>query len=140
MADLPILTSIHGRRLGLDPNGALVVPQVRDNTHVAGTSDSTGTELANNGFVTVVTTTNDTWLLKDPFPGACVTIMTGSSSTGIHSVNLNNSVAYTTIGIASSTAVLTGAGAGITLYGLTTAVWALTSPISGSSAAAYVSS
>jgi hypothetical protein len=136
---MPLLTSIHGRRLGLDENGALVNVQTSTGTRMFGTSDSTGTNLANNGVVSVVTTTDDTWTLDDPFIGAKVTLYTGSSSTGVHSINLNNSVAYSTVGIAGSTVVLTGPGASLTLYGVTTAIWNVVGR-SGSSASNYVSS
>ena len=134
-----ILTSLHGRRIGLDENGALLVRQNRTGTKLAGTSDSTGTTLANNGMVSVVTTTDDTWTLGEAQKGNLVTLFTGSSSTGIHSINLGASVCYSTIGIAGSTAVLTGAGAAITLYGLSSAAWTVVSR-SASSASAYVSS
>lgn len=139
MANLPILTSIHGRRLGLDPNGALVVGQSRTGTKLAGTSDSTGTLLANNGFVSVTSTTDDAWTLSDPFPGAVVTLFIGSTSTGVHTIGLNNSVAYTSVGTAGSTIVLSGPGASITLYGVSTSVW---QPIArnGSSGSAYAAS
>lgn len=136
---MPLLTSIHGRRLGLDENGALVNVQTSTGARMAGTSDTTGTNLSNNGIVSVVTTTNDTWRLDDPFIGAKVTLMTGSSSTGVHSISLNNSVAYSTVGIAGSTVVLTGAGASITLYGVTTGRWNVIGR-SGSSDSNYVSS
>jgi len=135
---MAIITSIHGRSIGLDGEGALLVNQ-RPSARTAGTSDTTGTELANNGFVSVITTTDDTWVLRDPVPNALVTLYTGSSSTGVHSINLNNSVAYSTVGIAGSTVVLTGPGASITLRGLTTAIWAVVGR-SGSSASNYVSS
>lgn len=136
---MTILTSIHGRKIGLDHQGALVVNQNRTGTKLQGTSDSTATTLHNNGYVSVVTTTNDTWTLGNPFKGAKVTLFTGSSSTGVHSINLGGSVAYSTIGIAGSTVVLTGAGASVTLYGLTTAIWQVVGS-AGSSDSAYVSS
>lgn len=136
---MTIRTSIHGRAFGLDHQGALVVNQNRTGTKLAGTSDSTGTTLHNNGFVSVVTTTDDTWTLGNPFKGALVTLFTGSSSTGIHTVSLGGSVAYSTNGIAGANVVLTGMGAAMTLYGLTTGVWQTVSK-SGSSASNYVSS
>lgn len=134
-----ILTSIHGRRLGLDINETLVGVRGMSLPQVAGTSDTTGTNLPNNGFASVVTTTDDTWRLDNPYVGAQVTLMTGSSSTGIHSINLNNSVAYSTQGIAGSTVVLTGHGASITLLGISTAIWQVIGR-AGSSASNYVSS
>ncbi|MEK9736778.1 MAG: hypothetical protein VW239_05605 [Candidatus Nanopelagicales bacterium] len=107
---------------------------------MSGTSDTTGTALPNNGICSVVTTTDDTWTLSDPtYVGAQVTLMTGSSSTGVHSINLNNSVAYSTQGIAGSTVVLTGHGASITLLSISTAIWQVIGR-SGSSASNYVSS
>jgi hypothetical protein len=136
---MPLITSLYGRLLGLDENGALVQNQRRTGTRLQGTSDSTGTKLANNGIVSVVTTTNDTWQLNEAYPGARVTLMTGSSSTGIHSINLVSSVCYSTIGIAGSTVVLTGAGAAVTLLGLSTSIWQLISK-AGSSDSNYVSS
>lgn len=134
-----ILTSIHGRRFGLDNNECMAGPRGFVRPQVAGTSDTTGTDLPNHGYVSVVTTTDDTWRLTDPYVGAEVTLMTGSSSTGVHSINLKNSVCYSTIGIAGSTVVLTGAGAAVTLVAITTAIWQLVSR-SGSSASNYVSS
>lgn len=135
-----MITSIHGRRVGLDENDALIVrTRIGANTKVAGTSDSTATKLANNGLVSVVTTTDDTWTLDDPFRGARVTLYTGSSSSGIHSINLGNSLCYTTAGIAGSTVTLTGMGASVTLLGLSTALWFKIGQ-SGSTGSADVSS
>ena len=135
---MSIITSIHGRALGLDVEGALIVNQ-RPSARTAGTSATTATALANNGFVSVVTTTDDTWTLRAPYPNALVTLFTGSSSTGIHSINLGGAVAYSTVGIAGSTVVLTGPGAAITLRGLSTAAWAVVGR-AGSSVSNYVSS
>jgi hypothetical protein len=134
-----VRTSIHGRAFGLDENGALLVRQNRTGTKLAGTSDSTGTKLHNNGFVSVVTTTNDTWTLGEAQKGNLVTLFTGSSSTGIHSINLGNSLCYSTAGIAGSTVTLIGMGASVSLYGLTSALWQLVAR-AGSTASADVSS
>lgn len=134
-----ILTSIHGRRLGLDSNETIVGVRGMCLQQVAGTSDTTGINLPNNGFVSVVTTTNDTWRLDNPYVGAQVTLMTGSSSTGIHSINLGGSVGYSTIGIAGSTVTLTGPGASLTLLGISTGIWQQIAR-TGSSDAAYLSS
>lgn len=133
-----ILTSIHGRRLGLDINDCIVTKGIQRGVTQA-TSDTTGTSIPNNGIGVVVTSTNDTWTLDAPYDGAEVTLMTGSSSTGIHSINLGTAVAYSTIGIAGSTVVLTGPGAAISLRGLTTGIWAVTGA-AGSSVSNYVSS
>lgn len=134
-----ILTSVHGRRLGLDANETLVGVRGMRLQQVSGTSDTTGTALPNNGFVSVVTTTNDGWVLTDPYVGAQVTLMTGSSSTGTHSISLNNSVGYSTNGIAGSTVQLVGAGASVTLLGITTAIW-MQIARTGSTDSAYITS
>lgn len=139
MANVPIVTSIHGRAFGLDTWGAPIANQNRTNTRVAGTSDSTGTNLANNGFVSVTSTTNDAWTLSDPFPGALVTLFIGSSSTGVHTISLNNSVAYTSEGTEGSTMTLKGPGASMTLYGLSTGAWLAIGRF-GTSASAYITS
>lgn len=134
-----ILTSIYGRRLGLDINETLVGIRGVRRQQTGGTSDTTGTNLPNNGYVSVVTTTDDTWVLDNAYVGAEVTLMTGSSSTGIHSINLGGSLCYSTQGIAGSTVVLTGPGAAISLVGISTALWQVTSR-AASSASNYVSS
>lgn len=135
-----IRTSIYGRRLGLDKEDHLVGMRGMRLPQVAGTSDTTGTDLPNYGLCSVVTTTDDTWRLSDPTQaGLMVVLMTGSSSTGIHSINLKNSVAYSTQGIASSTAVLSGMGASLTLVSLSTAIWQAIGR-HGSTASAYLSS
>lgn len=134
-----ILTSIYGRRLGLDKDEALVGVKNLKRPVTGGTSDTTGTNLPNYGINSVVTTTDDTWVLDNPYIGAEVTLMTGSSSTGIHSINLGGSLCYSTQGIAGSTVVLTGAGAVISLVGISTALWQVTSR-GASSASNYVSS
>lgn len=134
-----IMTSIFGRRLGLDRDENLVGPKLLKRAVTAATSDTTGTALPNHGYCSVVTTTDDTWTLSAPYTGAEVTLMTGSSSTGVHSINTTNATIYSTVGIAGSTVVLTGAGAAITLLGLSTSVWQVIS-CAGSSASNYASS
>lgn len=135
-----VIDSIKGRKLGIDKEGHLVGHRGMRLPEVRGTSDTTGTDLPNYGFVSVVTTTDDTWRLSDPTQiGLVVTLMTGSSSTGQHSINLKNSVAYSTQGIASSTATLVGMGASLTLVSISTAIWQCIGR-HGSTASAYLSS
>ena len=134
-----IIKSIHGRKLGFGPNDELIGPACLALGVTSATSDTTGTALPNDGIVSVVTSTNDTWTLTDPYPGAEVTLMTGSSSTGIHTVTCAAAVIYSTNGIAGANVVLTGAGAAMTLYGLSTAVWMVKSR-AGSTPSNYVSS
>lgn len=134
-----ILTSIHGRRLGLGPNEQIGGVKGVHRPVTQATSDTTGTALANHGINVVVTSTDDTWSLTDPFDGAEVTLMTGSSSTGIHTITPAAAVIYSTNGVQGASVKLTGAGAAVSLVGLTTAIWAVTS-MSGSTPSNYVSS
>lgn len=134
-----IMTSLHGRRIGLGPDGEVIGPRAYTRGVTDATSDTTGTALPNDGIVSVVTTTNDTWTLTDPYPGAEVTLMTGSSSTGIHTISCAAAVIYSTNGVEGANVVLTGAGAAMSLVGVTTGRWSVTSR-AGSSPSNYVSS
>lgn len=131
-----VLTSIRGRRLGLDVNECLVGPKQLRPPITAATSATTGTDLTTYGYNTLVTTTNDTWRLPaPPYVGAEVTLMTGSSSTGIHTVAVSTasaSVIYSSNGIAGQNVVLTGAGQAVKLVGLTTAIWAVAGRVGSS--------
>ena len=134
-----ILTSVHGLRLGLDNTERLVGVKGTRKVVTNGTSDTTGTVLPNHGLVSVVTTTNDTWTLTDPDVGCEVRLATGSTSTGLHTISC---VAATIVSSVSSTfggVVLTGGAAGMTLVGLTTAVWVMTSR-TGTTANSHLSS
>jgi len=124
-----ILTSIHGRRLGIDPDGFLAGPkplrqQVTDAT-VA--SAAAGTNLANHGVHTVVTSTNTEWTLTDPIPGVAVRIGTNSTSTGNHAIVPAAATITSTNGVAGSSITLQGIGASIELMGISTAQWLVTS-------------
>jgi hypothetical protein len=133
-----ILTSVRGRRLGLDASEFLAGPKDIRKAVTAGTSDTTGTELPNYGLVTVATTTDDGWTLAPPMPGVPVTIATASTSTGTHKITPTGALVQTTAGLAGSTIALVSQGASITLMGLTTAIWTVLAR--GSTAAVNVSS
>ena len=134
-----IVTSIHGRRIGLDKDACVAGPEGFKRPTVSGTSDTTGTALPNHGYVSVVTSTNDTWTLEDPYADGEVTLVTGSSSTGIHTITMAAATIYSTNGIAGANVLLTGAGAAVSMRGLTTAIWQVTS-MAGSSVSNSVSS
>jgi len=121
------ITSIHGRRLGLDINEMLTGPKEIRRVVTNATSDTTGTALPNHGIVSVVTTTNDTWTLTDPLPGVPVRLMTGSTSTGTHTITCAAAKIYSTNGITGSGVLMSAAGAYCELTGLSTAAWAVTS-------------
>jgi hypothetical protein len=131
-----IVTSIFGRRLGLDVNEFLVGPKgLRPQLHDA-TSDTTGTNIPNHGLVSVETTTDDTWKLTDPVPGCQVTLFCQTTSTGTRTVSPVAATIITTAGTAGSTISLTGAGASITLTGITTGLWMQTARASSAIAIA----
>ncbi len=133
-----IITSIHGRRLGVDVNDFLVGAKGPRQPITSATSDTTATEIANNGLASVVTTTNDTWVLQDPVEGCQVTLVTGSTSTGVHTVDVSPAVIYSTNGIEGDQVLLKNAGAYCQLMGLTTAAWVMTAR--GSTASVSISS
>lgn len=117
-----IRTSLWGRRMGLDHNQFLVGPYGLRVEVTDATSDTTGTQISNNGLTSVVTTTADTWTLADPQPGCLKVIHVNSSSTAaiatITAINI-----MCTAGSSKTSIAMTGAGA-ITLAGLSTAKWA----------------
>ena len=119
------VTSIHGRRLALDSDDNVLASGVRLNVTVA-TSDTTGTALPNHGIVSVETTTNDGWSLTDPNPGSEVTLMTGSTSTGTHTITPAAATILSSIGEAGSAIAMAGGGASVSLVGLSTSLWAMT--------------
>ena len=132
------VTSIHGRRLGLDKDEFLVGPKGQRMAVTNATSDTTGTALPNHGVVNVVTTTNDSWTLSDPVDGCEVHIITGSSSTGIHTILANNAKFISSASSTSPSMTLTGAKGAAHLIGLTTALWKVVAS-AGTSAVTHVS-
>ena len=131
-----IQTSIHGRRLGLDKD-ELIISKGSRHGITAATSDTTGTALPNAGYVTIDSTTGDTYTLTDPVAGCSVTIASISTG-GAIVINPVAATIRSSIGNEGDTITLTGRGA-ITLMGETTAMWTPTS-ILGTSAVAHVSS
>lgn len=122
-----IITSIHGRRLGLDKDGFLAGPKEIRTPVTNATSDTTGTVLLNHGVHTVATTTNDVWTLQDPVPGVCVRIATSTTSTGNHSIVPAAATIISSNGTAGSSITMTRHGAFIELTGISTAQWIVTS-------------
>lgn len=120
-------TSIHGRKLGVDRYGNVIGPAGYRTAVTLATSDTTGTVLPSYGFVSVDSTTDDTWLLGPPVRGALLTIYTGSTSTGIRTIKRNASTfAIRTSAASTNTTIVAQAGGKtIDLFGLTTAIYAL---------------
>jgi hypothetical protein len=121
-----ILKSILGRRLGMDKDDVLSGAKGYKVAVTSATSDTTGTALKNSGVNSVVTTTNDTWTLASPIPGVEVKIVTGSSSTGLHTITPTNATIVSSNGSAGSSITLAGPGAYISMIGNTTAQWLVT--------------
>ena len=133
-----ILTSIHGRRLGLDSSGFLIGHRGTRQQLVDATSDTTGTVISGDGVTSVDTSTDDTWLLAPPVKGAFKHLYTGSTSTGIRTIMRQDS-SFAIRSSASSTLttiVAQGGGLMLTLFGLTSAIYAVVGRPTGFSSAA----
>jgi len=132
-----IVTSLHGRRLGLDSGNRLIGHQGLRIPEVDATSDTTGTNIAGYGWTNVDTTTNDTWLLDPPVKGAFKYLYTGSTSTGIRTIiRADNSFAIRTSANSTGTTIVAqGGGLLLTLFGLTSALYAVVSRPTGFSSA-----
>ena len=121
-----ILTSVVGRRMGLDANGFLVGPadirlQIEDITTTAATSASA------YGITRVMTsgsTQTGSYTLQAPIPGVRKTLMLTSTSTGIMVFFPTNATVQTSSGLAGSTVFsLRGLGAVMDLLAVSTSLW-----------------
>lgn len=131
------ITNVHGRRLSLDISDRLVGTNGVRIPHDDATSDTTGTNIAGDGWTNFDTSTNDTWLISNPIPGAFKYLYTGTTSTGIRTIKRKDN----TFAIRSSadstgtTIVAQGGGLLLTLFGLTSALYAVVSRPTGFSSA-----
>jgi len=131
------ITNLWGRRLGLDVNGQITgTVGTRIPTSDA-TSDTTGTEIAGYGWTNVDSTTDDTWLLSAPQPGSFKYIYTGSTSTGIRTIKrADNSFAIRTSAASTLTTIVAqGGGLLLTLFGISSALYAIVGRPTGFSSA-----
>lgn len=133
-----IVTSIHGRRLGLDVNNFLAGPKDLRKAVTNATSATTATAILNYGVHTVATTTDDGWTLTDPLPGVEVTIGTATTSTGTHAIVPAAATIISTNGTAGSSISMQGVGAFIKLMGISTSQWLVTSRGGSTTAGATV--
>lgn len=113
-----ILTSLFGKKFGLDVNG---YPVSEANELVSATSATTGTALKPGG-ITLLSSAVATWTLSAPYPGVLKTIKRNSTST-----TTTGTISAGTSAVVGSTnnfatLALTG-GAAISLIGLSTAQW-----------------
>lgn len=124
------ITSIHGRKLGVDQNGYLVGPpglrtQVEDQQSTAGTS------MPPNGVTRILTTGSSQcgiYTLQAPVVGARKRIVLTSSSTGGQMVKASGSALFygcsvSTIG--STVIQFLGRGAEVTLEAVSSVAWQL---------------
>jgi hypothetical protein len=131
------LTSIHGRRLMLDTNGLIVGTIGSRIPTVDATSDTTGTAITGYGWTNVDSTTDDTWLLAPPIPGAFKYIYTGSTSTGIRTI-IRQSAAFhidSSGGSTGTTIIAQGGALLLTLFGKSSTAYAIVSRPTGFSSA-----
>jgi len=119
-----IITSIHGRSLGLDEHDRLCGIKGRREVITAATSGTVG-NLPNYGIITVATSTDATWTLDDPEVGCEVKIMTGSASTGEHVIQTDNATIKSSFSTTQVEFTMQGGGAGMTLVGLSTSMWGI---------------
>jgi len=147
-----ILTSIHGRRLGLQalstaqsggraPFDVLVgAEQVRLGTS---TAESTGTNLQAFGVSVMAGTSagsSSVYTLDPPVPGVEKKLVFGSTSITLYLKTANSETFLSSIGSSFTTLKSTqNAGASLNLVGLTTAVWAVLSAFSTGSIAGATS-
>jgi hypothetical protein len=120
-----IVTSLHGRRIGLDDDERLIGIKGRREVVTEATSDTTATKLPNYGVVTVVSSNEETWVIEDPIPGCEVKILTGSTSTGNHYINTDTATFKSSFGSTQTQIDMLGGGAGLTLIGLSTSLWGI---------------
>ena len=132
-----ILTSIFGRRVGLDPNGQLLGFNDTRIPITDATSDTTATTIPGYGVTTVDTSTNDTWLLGPPVRGAMKYLYTGSTSTGIRTIMRADATFAIRSSAASTltTIVAQGGGLWLQLFGVTSAIYAIVGRPTGFSSA-----
>ena len=132
-----IVTTIYGRRLGLDSAGRLIGHEGLRIPETDATSDTTGTVITGHGWTNVDTTTDDTWTLAAPVKGAFKYLYTGSTSTGIRTIKrADNTFAIRTSADSTGTTIVAqGGGLLLTLFGLTSAIYAVVSRPTGFSSA-----
>ena len=131
------VTNLYGRRLGLDINGQIVGTVGSRIPTSDATSASTATTIAGYGWTNVDTTTDDTWLMDNPKPGAFKYLYTGSTSTGIRTImRKDNTFAIRTSANSTGTTIVAQAGGLLlTLFGITSAIYAVVGRPTGFSSA-----
>ncbi len=119
-----VLTSIHGRRLGLDKDGGLVTKDKERHPR---------NDFRQPTPVGVSTLSSDAtvYTLTDPQPGQEKQIFSLSTSTDARYVKTDGASIQSTAGASFNTIAFSGIGAGAVLRGLSTALWQITANIGG---------
>lgn len=123
--DQLLLTSIFGRRLGLDSQEFLV--GALDNRVVTqqATTTTTGTNINPHGFTGISSSTNTTWQISAPVEGIGKQLAATSTSTGTMAVQAPAGVTFlTTAGSSFNQMVFTAVGQAVELFGVSTSVYA----------------
>lgn len=120
------LTSVHGRRLGIDDKECLVgVKDVRK--AVEDISTTAATSAINYGVTRVLTSGSSQHganTLQAPFPGVVKTLVLNSTSTGGHHFTATSATIYTaSAGTTSAVVNLYAPGASVQLFAVTTDRW-----------------
>ena len=121
------VTTLFGRRMGLDIDEQVIGTKGVKIPYEDATSDTTGTNISGYGMTVVDSSTDDTWLLSNPKPGAFKYIYTGSTSTGIRTIKrADNTFAIRTSAISTATTIVAqGGGLWLELFGLSSALFAI---------------
>jgi len=151
-----IVTSVFGRRLGLDSSGVLYGPVGRAWPLYSVTSATTASTLLPSYGIIIANTTDSSgtsagWLLGQPIPGVQVKLINMSTGTAQFTIastagggtSLVTGLYSNPAGILSSAVTqifLSSRGQSALLTGLTTALWFVESPNSGTSITTYGSS
>jgi len=148
-----ILTSIFGRRLGLDSSGVLYGPIARANPLYSVTSATTASTLLPAYGVIVANTTDSSgttagWLIGTPIPGVPLKLINMSTGTGTFllassagpGTSLVTGLYFNMAGFLTSAVTqitLSSKGQYCDLLGLTTAQWFVMAPNAGTSISTF---
>lgn len=127
-----IVTSVHGRRLGLDVDEFLVGPKWLKQV-IEDLTTSTGTDVLNHGIARVITSGSTQgpvqYRLDAPAPGVRKVLVLDTTSTGSHqflSTPEGASILSASDGTTKAVINLRGQGGAAVLEGLTTSKWIVT--------------
>lgn len=122
---MTILTSLHGRQIGLDRFGNLESPKGFRTNNV--TAASTAATIGNNGITTLGSTAgnNLTFHLDAPVVGVNKTLIATGASTGQVVSSTGSGASFGSTTGAAKLATFTGMGQSLSLVGLSTALWGI---------------